>query len=120
MRVDYPVTVNGKAIVISQECDSDQAVFKFLHHMDELYGNMVCERNGKTSDKVKFNVRKDKEENEYFEVVCVDHTQPDLHYAKRSFGVNKGKDKSLFPKNKTAEGTWKPWTKYNKDTGKEE
>lgn len=119
MRVDYPVSLGGKNIVISEECESDTEVFKFLHHMDELYGNATCERAGKKSDKVRVSVRQDKDENFYFEMVCFDPSVPECHFAKRHFGVAK-KGGGLFPKNKAEDGSWKPWTKFNKDTGKEE
>lgn len=119
MKVDYQLTLGGKNVVISQDCDSDTDVFKFLHHMGELFDNCVCERNGESSDKVKVNVRTDNDDNEYYEMLCIDPSNKECHYARRKFGVNK-KGGGLFPKNKDAEGNWKPWTKYNKETGVEE
>lgn len=119
MKVDYPVVLNGKSIVVSQECEKDTDVFKFIHHMDELFGNTVCERAGGKSDKIRINIRQDKEENEYFEFICYDPSVPECHFAKRSFGQNK-KGGGLFPKNKDDQGNWKPWVKFNKETGKEE
>lgn len=120
MNVSYPVTVNGKTITITKECNNDQEVFKFLHHMEELYSDMVCEREGERSDKVRFNVRTDKDDNNYFELICFDPDKPACHFAKKSYGANKGKEMSLFPKNKDSEGNWRPWRKYNKTSGKEE
>lgn len=119
MIVQYSFKLDGKDVVISQECESDTEVFKFLHHMSEMYDNMVCERNGQTSTKVKFNVRTDEDDNEYFELVCVDPKNPECNYARRKFGANK-KGGGLFPKNKDESGKWKPWTKFNKETRKEE
>lgn len=119
MRVEYSLQLGGKEVVISEDCDTDCDMFKFLYHMGELFDNCVCERNGQTSDKVKVVVRSDSEENDYYEMVCVDIENPECHYAKRKFGVNK-KGGGLFPKNKDSEGNWNPWTKYNKETGKEE
>lgn len=119
MKVEYSIKLGGKDVVVSSECESDTEVFKFLHHMYELFDDCVCTRNGQTSDKVRVNVRTDKEENEYYEMVCYDPQNPECNYAKRSFGVNK-KGGGLFPKNKDESGNWKPWKKYNKETGKEE
>lgn len=122
MRVDYPVTLGGKNIVISKECESDTAVFKFLHHMDELYGSCVCERNGKSSDKTKISIRQTKDGDLYYEMACYDPSVPDCHFAKRHFGVIKKPEdgNDLFPKNKDEDGNWKPWVKFNKETNKEE
>lgn len=119
MRVEYSFVLNGRNVTVSEECESDTAAFKFLNHMDELYGNVVCEREGQVSDKVRINVRTDKEENDYYEMVCVDRDNLACHFARRKFGVNK-KGGGLFPKNKDDDGNWRPWAKYNKETGKEE
>jgi len=119
MKVDYHVTLGGTQVVISKECETDTDAFKFLHHMHELYDDNVCVKNGQSSDKVRVNVRSDKDENEYYELVCYDPKNQDCHYARRVFGVNK-KGGGLFPKNKDDDGNWKPWRKYNKETGKEE
>ena len=119
MRVDYPVSIGGKTVVVSKECEQDTDVFKFLHHMDELFGNTTCTRNGQSSDNVRVSVRQDKEDNYYYEMVCFDPSAPECHFARRHFGANK-KGGGLFPKNKDEQGNWKPWTKFNKDTGKEE
>lgn len=119
MNVVYPVMINGKDITVTQVCETDVELFKFLAHMGELFENTVCERNGQKSDKTKVQVRKDKEENEYFEMICIDPEKPECNFAKRSFGSHK-KGGGLFPKNKTEDGSWKPWVKFNKETGKEE
>lgn len=119
MKVEYLVKIGGREVVVSQNCDTDCDMFKFLYHMGELFDNCTCERNGQSSDKVKINVRSDSDGNSYYEMLCFDPDQPECHYAKRKFGVNK-EGGGLFPKNKDAEGNWKPWTKYNKEAEKEE
>ena len=119
MKVEYFVKLGEKNVVISNDCESDTDVFKFLYHMQELFDDCVCSRNGQTSNQVRVNVRVDKEENEYYEMVCHDDKKPECNFAKRTFGVNK-KGGGLFPKNKDDEGNWKPWRKYNKETNKEE
>jgi hypothetical protein len=119
MRVEFSVSLGGRPIVVSEDCESDSAMFEFIHHMQELFDNSTCSRNGETSSQVRVNVRTDGDENKYYEMVCFDPRKPECHYAKRKFGVNK-KGGGLFPKNKDEEGNWKPWTRYNKETGKEE
>ena len=119
MKVEYFVKLGGKDVVVSEDCEADTDVFKFLHNMHELFDDNVCNRNGQSSDKVRVNVRTDKDDNEYYEIVCFDPKNAECHYARRIFGVNK-KGGGLFPKNKDDDGNWKPWRKYNKETGKEE
>ena len=119
MKVEYPVSIGGKTVVISNELENDTEVFKFIHHMEELFGDTVCERNGQSSDKVKINVRVDSDENFYYEMVCYDRGVQECNYAKRTFGVNK-KGGTLFPKNKDSNGNWRPWRKYNPETKTEE
>lgn len=119
MKVEFKTQIGGREVVISQDCEGDTDVFKFLHHMQELFDNNTCERNGESSDNVKVNVRADADDNMYYEMMCFDPSKPECHYAKRKFGVNK-KGGGLFPKNRDEEGNWKPWTKYNKETGVEE
>jgi hypothetical protein len=124
MRVEYSFKLNGKDVSISEECKGDKEAFKFLYHMSEIFGNTVCERDGETSDRVSVSVRKatdgKKKEYEYFEMVCFDPSKPKCHFAKRQFGTPEDDAGSLFPKNKLDDGKWQPWTKFNKETGKEE
>lgn len=125
MNVDYKFYVGGKEIVVSQDCKGDKDIFKFVHHMEEVFGNTNCERDGESSPHVKLSVRKatdstGKKEYEYFEMVCYDPSKPKCHFAKRQFGTPEEDAGSLFPKNKTADGKWQPWTKFDKESGKEE
>lgn len=121
MKVEYPVFLDGRQIMITEEVESDVELFKFLASMSELFGNSVCERNGQTSDHVKVRVRKDSEENEYYEFVCYKGPAECFGAVKR-FGQNK-KGGGLFPKSKDKDDKWLPnngWVKYNKDLNKEE
>lgn len=119
MRVEYPAIINGKSVVFSQECSTDTDAFEFICHMEELWGDLVCKRDGDTSDKVRLQVRVNSDEDKFYEAVCYEGTEK-TKWAKKRFGVKKKGDDNLFPKNKDEEGNWKPWVKYNKDTGKEE
>lgn len=122
MKVSFKANVGGREFTITEDCESDTDVFKFMHHMQELFDDTVCSRKvGEkpyTSNQVRVNVR-EHEDNEYYEMVCWDPAVKECHHAKRVFGQHK-KGGTLFPKNKDAEGNWKPWRKYNPETGKEE
>lgn len=141
MKVEYPIKLNGKNIVVSEECKNDVEMLEFIHHMDELYGNMVCtvEDGDKTvtSDRVRLNIRvatKGKKEFKYYEIVCNDNREGKeaCNYAKRQFGQSE--DGYLFPKNylleKDEDGkdvkilvdgkpVWRPWTKYDPELGRD-
>ena len=119
MKVTYPAKINGKTVELSQECTNDTEAFEFIVHMEELYGDLVCRYKDKTSDKVRLQVRQNADEDKFYEVVCFD-PDPEIKFAKKRFGVKKKGDDNLFPKNKDEEGNWRPWVKYNKETGKEE
>jgi len=90
------------------EAESQVELFKQLASLQEVFGDRVVKnKDGKTSDKVKFQVRRDKDENEYLEFICVDELQPELRWSRKRFGQHKGKSGSLFPKG--------GWVKYNKE-----
>lgn len=121
MKVEFPVLLDGREVTISEEVDSEVALFKFLSSMQEMFSHSVCERNGSVSEHVKCRVRKDDDENEYFEFYCYKGDKDCLGAVKR-FGQNK-KGGGLFPKNKDKDGNWLPnngWVKWNRDTNKEE
>lgn len=107
----FEVEVEGKA---------QTDIVEQLASFSEVFENMVCTYNGKTSDKVKFQVR-EVEDNKFYELVCTDDDF-DLKGARLAFGVHK-KGGSLFPKRKNEDGSWNKnngWKKYNKAAGKEE
>jgi hypothetical protein len=123
MRVEYPVNVGGKTVVISEECAKDTDAFEFICHMNEVYGNMTCTKNGESSDKVELKVRiSGAKKHKYYEVVCMDDN-PKLKYARRGLGVKEEGNDNLFPQRKWPEGhknagEWLPdngWLKYNKE-----
>lgn len=118
MKVEYPVTINGKVVKVTTECDKQSDVFKFIANMEEVFGDLVCRKGDKTSEQVKLQVRTDDDENEYYEAVCTE--LGDLQWCSKKFGQKKKGDMNLFPKNKDEDGKWNPWRKYNKETGKEE
>lgn len=124
MQVELKVS-EGVKIMADGETHTD--LFENLANMQEVFGEEKC---GKCSNtQLRFVVRKDKDENKYYELQCSDFKCK----AKLSFGCHK-KGGGLFPKryeSKDGEnlkdengknkvrGTW-GWTIYNRETGKEE
>lgn len=98
-------------LTLELDFDSQADLFQKLSAYSEVFGNtVVVDKDGNTSNKVRFQVR-NVDDNQYYELVCIDDSQPSLKYAKRKFGMHKGQDKSLFPKSN--------WIKFNKELGKE-
>jgi hypothetical protein len=88
-------------------------IFKQLAAIDEVFGDLTCTYNGDTTDNVRFIVRQDSDENEYYELqVPPSESNSKVRYAKKHFGVHKG-GKTLFPKKWENGGLW---AKYNATT----
>lgn len=104
-------TADGK-IEATLSGETQQDIFKELHAFQEIFEINTC---GKCMKKnLRYVVRQDKEENEYFELQCKDCK------AKFEFGSMKKPKGRLFPKRKDKDGNWKPnhgWTKWDKDKG---
>lgn len=121
MKVDFPVQLDGKTIMVSSEVKSQIELFTFIADMQELFGSTTCERNGQSSDHVKLRVRSDDEDNKYYEMFCY-KGQSECFGATRRFGCTK-KGEGLFPRSRDKDGNYIPnngWTKYNKVTKTEE
>ena len=126
MKLQY-TTKNGR-ITVELEADSQAEMWKQLAEFQEVFEEDIT-YNGKTSDEVKYVVRQDTEENEYFEKHYAG-SDNELMYVKKAYGQMKKPKGRLFPKRKTkdADGNeaWigkmgnNCWVKYNKETGKEE
>ena len=117
MKLQY-TTNNGK-MTVEVEGNTQKELFKAIAEFQEVFEHQ-CTREDKTSENLKFRVRKDSDDNEYYEMVCVDH-DPVLRGCKLAFGQNK-KGGSLFPKKKDKDGNWlnnNGWVKYDSATGKE-
>lgn len=87
-------------------------IFQQIARFEDIFGNTTCSDGKESSDKVIFQVRKDKEENVYLEQVCVDESKPNLRFAKRRFGQNKGKEGTIFPRDG---GRWFKWDKEKQE-----
>jgi RNase P subunit RPR2 len=93
-------------LVFEVEGKEQVDVFKQLSSLQEVFSETTCKNCGSTE--TRFQVRQDKEENEYYEMVCT------KCHARLSFGQNK-KGGTLFPKRKSKEGNWldnNGWIKY--------
>jgi hypothetical protein len=120
MKVSY-TTKDGR-LTAEFEVDTQVELFEELAAFQEIFENRVCTRNGQSSDNVVFRVRKDKEENKYYEMVCMDPNK-ELFLAKKAFNVHKTPKGYLYWEVKNKEGEFKKnngWLRYNKDTQKEE
>lgn len=101
--------------VESFQIKTDSDLFEKLSELENT-DVLKTESCGKCGCKDTFCVTRENEGNKYYELRC-----PEC-YAKLAFGVNK-KGGGLFAKRKDAEGKYKEnsgWTKYNKESGKEE
>ena len=109
MKVRY--TSNRLSVEVEGEKQKD--VFAELASFQEVFEHDVC---GKCkSEDVRFVVR-NVGDNDFYEVHC------QACRARLAFGQHKGKDGTLFPRRKDAEGKWLAdggWLKYNAQTGKE-
>lgn len=114
MKATYKV---NDRLTLEIDYSTDVELVEALAHIDEVF-DMTCEKFGLTSDKVKWRIRQDKDDNKYYELVCVDRDQPKLYFCKKSFGQHK-KGGGLFPRNKDDEGNYNPWRRYDKELGKE-
>lgn len=110
--MSFSITKNG----ITVSGDKMVEVFKELADLQEIFSNDQC---GKCKNKeLKFIVRSDKDENEYYELHCGNSKCR----ARFAFGQMKGKEGKLFPKRKDKEGNWLPdggWVRWDRDAGKE-
>ena len=122
MKVEFPVFLDGRTIYMSNEVASIKDAFKWVADMQDVFGDLVCSRNGSESGAVKLRVR-ESDGNDYYEAVCYKGDKNVL-WAKKRYGVNKDKDRAgLFPKTKDESGNYLPnngWVVYNKETNKEE
>lgn len=119
MEVTY-VSADGK-LSVKVEGKTQKEIFEQIAQFQEVFENTECVVGKKSSNKVRFVVREDQEKNKYYELYCVD-SDPDLRGRRLSFGSHKVGG-SLFPQRKDKEGNYKlnsGWTKFNKETGKEE
>lgn len=101
MKLNY---TDGK-FSVEFEGDSQKDLFGQIASFQEVFGETICGKCG--SKNLKFVVRT-VDENDYYELRCLDCG------ARLVFGVNK-KGGGLFPKRKDKEGKWldhKGWVKW--------
>lgn len=124
MKVTYTLS-NGLTVELEGKTQTD--IWDQLAEFQEVFGDTTCVAKIKgqihKSDKVKFVKRQDKEDNDYYELVCVDSESPLFMY-KKAFGQHK-KGGTLFPKRDIPEGCipgfngWHKWIKKDGDNKQE-
>lgn len=112
MKVLY--TTRNNRMTVELEADTQADLFKQLARFQEVFEDTTCRKFSQESDNVRFVVRQDKEENEYYELRCVDDTPGSkLRGVKKAFGQHK-KGGGLFPKvkdgdNYLPDNGWVKW-----------
>ena len=118
MKVVY--TTGCGRLTAEFEAENQSELWRQVASFQEVFESaLICRKGGKESSDIRFIVRQDAEENEYFEARVVSGP---LAGTKKAFGQNK-KGGGLFPRNKDKDGNWLPdggWVKWNKETEKEE
>ena len=113
-------TKNGR-MTVELEGDTQAEIWKQLAAFQEVFEDTTVTKFGLKSDDVRFVVRQDAEDNEYFELhYNGDNTK--LFGVKKAYGQQKKPKGALFPRRKDAEGKYLPdggWCKYDKELGKE-
>lgn len=118
MLVEY-TTRNGR-MKVTIEGKTQTDIFEQLAQFQEVFEDLECKRNGKSSDNVRFVVREDDDANKYYELRCLD-SDKELFNAKLAFGQHK-KGGTLFPRKQDTDKNWLPnggWVRYDKTLGKE-
>ena len=112
-------------LTIAAEGDSHTELFEELAGLQEVFGEEKC---GKChGSNFRFQVRKDEDENKYYELRCLGYDEKAKKYcnAKLAYGCHK-KGGGLFPKRKEevdGKSVYKGsngWVRWNPDTKKEE
>jgi hypothetical protein len=104
MKVLY--TTRDGRMTFELEGDKQTDLFRQIAMVQEVFEGTVCTDGKISSDVVNFVVRH-VDDNDFYELQCVDKDKPALRYAKKKFGVHKGKDGTMFPKGS--------WVKYNQE-----
>ena len=113
--MSFRITKTVGSVTIGVEADKMTDAFKDLSSLEEVFGISCCGKCG--CEDLTHVVRKDTEENEYYELRC---TNRDCR-AKLAFGVHK-KGGGIFPKRKDKDEKWLPdggWMKWDKAQNKE-
>lgn len=122
MKVEFPIFLDGRTIVCTNEVASIKEGFKWIADMQDVFGNLVCERNGSSSESVRLRVRTN-DDNDFYEAYCYKGDSNTFRAVKR-FGVNKDKDRAgLFPKTRDDQGNYldnNGWVVFNRETKRDE
>lgn len=118
MKVRY--TTQCGRIGAEFEGDSQADIFRQIASFQEVFESaLVCRKNKMESKDIRFVVRQDKDENEYFEARVISGP---LAGTKKSYGQYKKPKGGLFARSKDSDGNWLPdngWVKWDADKEKE-
>jgi hypothetical protein len=104
MELSYTTKDGRMTVKLSGETQKD--IFKELAKFQEVFELPTCKNKaGEESTDTRFIVR-NVDDNEYYEVQCIDVSKPNLLYSKIAYGCHK-KGGGLFPKN------GRKWVKYD-------
>jgi len=113
--LSFTITKTVGSVTIGVEAEKMTDAFKDLSSLEEVFGISCC---GKCAcEDLSHVVRKDAEENEYYELRC---TNRDCR-AKLAFGLHK-KGGGMYPKRKDKDDKWLPdggWMRWDADKKKE-
>lgn len=122
MKVEFPIFLDGRNIICTNEVAGVKEAFKWIADMQDIFGDLVCERNGSVSEHVKLRVRVN-DDNDFYEAYCYKGDGNTFRAVKR-FGVNKDKDRAgIFPKSRDDDGNYLPnngWVIFNKELKRDE
>lgn len=113
--MSFTITKTVGSVTIGVEAEKMTDAFKDLSNLEEVFGISCCGKCG--CEDLTHVVRKDTEENEYYELRCTNKNCR----AKLSFGVHK-KGGGIFPKRKDKDDKWLPdggWMKWDAEKKKE-
>lgn len=99
-------------LIMEIEADTQSAMFEELAKIQDVFGQDKCGKPECKSDRVKFVVRTDKDDNKYYSMDCLDCR------ARLQFGSHK-KGGGLFVRRKDKEDKWITdggWQKWNTKT----
>jgi hypothetical protein len=99
-------TTRDGRMTFEVEGEKQTDLFRQIAQIQEIFEDTVCANKDDSSNVVNFVVRH-VDDNDFYELQCVDKNKPALRYAKKKFGVHKGKDGTMFPKG--------GWIKYNQE-----
>lgn len=89
-------TTKDGRMTVELEADTQADIWRELASFQEVFEDRTCVRGKKTTDEVKFVVRKNADEDEFFEM-HYSGNDPEFYGCKKAFGQNKKPKGQLYP-----------------------